>query len=133
MTDFMPSRPTRWQTFWARPVTGLFWPVGILLMVTSHLLMLPTAAHVLFVIVGYLLVFSVLARPWGSTPEPVLGRRYMGRWDLLFLPVVIVVIVSLFLPTNSPLAVLGQVLVGLYALVELVWRLADLATRRPER
>ncbi|WIE80949.1 hypothetical protein [Curtobacterium sp. MCSS17_016] len=68
MTDFIPSRPTRWQAFWARPVTALFWPVGILLWVTSYLLQLPAPADALIVFVGYVLVFSVLIRPWGSTP-----------------------------------------------------------------
>lgn len=133
MTDFIATRPTRWQTFWARPVTGLFWPVGILLMVASYLLTLPAPVHALVVIVGYVLVFSVLIRPWGSTPEPKLGRRYVNRWDMLLLPVVIVGIVSLFLPPHGVLGVIGQALAGLYALVELVWRAADLTRRRRER
>ncbi|WIE80948.1 hypothetical protein [Curtobacterium sp. MCSS17_016] len=52
---------------------------------------------------------------------------------MLFLPIVVVVIVGLFLPPHSLLSVIGQVLVGVYALVELVWRLADLAGRRRAR
>lgn len=133
MTDFTPTRPTRWQTFWARPVTGLFWPVGMLLIVLSNLLPLSGSTHVLVIVVAYLLAFSIVIRPWGSNPVQQLGRRFVGRWDLLFLPVLAVVFISLFVPLHSPLAVTGQVLIGVYALVELVWRLADIATRRPER
>lgn len=133
MTDFIASRPSRWQAFWERPVTGLFWPVGMLLIVLSNLLPLSGPTHLLVIVVAYVLAFSIVIRPWGSNPVQQLGRRFVGRWDMLFLPVLVVALISLFVPLHSPLAITGQVLIGVYALVELVWRLADLATRRTER
>ncbi|MGW8431304.1 hypothetical protein ACWGJ9_09270 [Curtobacterium citreum] len=133
MTDFIASRTSRWQTFWERPATGLFWPVGMLLIVVSNLLPLSGPAHVLIIALAYLLVFSIVIRPWGSTPVQQLGRRFVSRWDMLFLPVLVVALISLFVPLHSPLAITAQALIGVCALVELVWRLADLATRRTER
>lgn len=133
MTDFIAPRPSRWRTFWERPVTGLFWPVGMLLIVLSNLLPLSGPTHLLVIAVAYLLVFSIVIRPWGSNPVQQLGRRFVGRWDLLLPPVFIAAVASWFVPLHSPLAITAQALIGVYALVELVWRLLDLAVRRPER
>ncbi len=126
MTDFTPTRPTRWQTFWARPVTGLFWSVGMLLLTASYVFSLPPVV----VWVGVVFTLVIVVRPLGSEPDPLLGRRFVKWWQLLFLPLMVLFFVSIFYPPHSPFQTTAQVLVGGWALIDLVWRLADLRTRR---